>query len=238
MSTKLPLIGLVCGHQSDHPERYYVNNTYIQAILSAGGTPILIPYQAQQNLRQTVALLDGLLLPGGIDIDPTRYKQNPAQGCGRIDPLWDQLDFAALDLALERNLPVLAICRGMQVLNVAYGGSLIQDIPTQIEGAMKHRQEAPGWHPTHTFDLMDGCLLTRIWADAPTRINSFHHQSVSALGRGLRVSAAAPDGVIEAVEAVDRKFVLGVQWHPELMVEHCKGAQRIFMKFIEAASGN
>lgn len=238
MAAKQPFIGLVCGHQSENPDRYYVNNAYIQAVLSAGGTPLLIPYQPQKSLQQVVAVLDGLVLPGGIDVDPARYGQAPVVACGSIDPLWDELDLNTLRLALERDLPVLAICRGMQVLNVALGGSLVQDIPSQIEEAIKHRQEAPGWHATHAISLQDGCLLGDIWGDAPARVNSFHHQSIASFGRGLRVCATAPDGVIEAVEAVEHRFVLGVQWHPELMVQRCEAARRIFARFVESAAAN
>ncbi len=235
MALKQPLIGLTCGHQQEKPDRYYVNSAYIRAIVSAGGIPLLIPYQPRESLVQVVALLDGLVLPGGIDVDPVRYGQEPSAQCGRIDPLWDELDLQMLGLALERDLPVLAICRGMQVLNVALGGSLWQDIPSQIKGAVKHSQDAPGWHATHTIGLKDGSLLADIWGDGPWRVNSFHHQSVASPGRGLRVSATAPDGVIEAVEAVQGRFVLGVQWHPERMVQYSEAARSIFARFVDAA---
>ena len=184
---KTPIIGLVCGHQAD-PDHYYVNNPYIKAVVAAGGTPILIPYQPKEQLLQVLALIDGLVLPGGIDVDPNRYGQNPIKECGAIDPLWDELDLTAAGFALEKNLPLLAICRGMQVLNVALGGSLVQDIPTQITDPIKHNQDAPKWYATHDITIQTASLLRGIWGTGPTRVNSYHHQAVNGLGKGLRLS--------------------------------------------------
>ncbi|NMA60405.1 MAG: gamma-glutamyl-gamma-aminobutyrate hydrolase family protein [Firmicutes bacterium] len=238
MKSKQPLIGLVCGHQRENPDRYYVNNAYIQAVISAGGTPILIPYQPKEQIRALIELLDGLVLPGGIDVDPNRYGQNPVIECGEIDPYWDELDLTAAGFALERDIPVLAICRGIQVLNIALGGSLVQDIPSQITEPIKHTQEAPRWYATHDVSIQSGSMLKEIWGTAPTRVNSYHHQAVGSLGKGLRVVATAPDGVIEAVESGEHRFVLGVQWHPELMVEHYPAARRIFSHFVLACTAN
>lgn len=234
MEGKQPLVGLVCGHQRENPDRYYVNSAYIQAVIAAGGTPVLIPYQPKEQLRRIIHLVDGLVLPGGIDVDPNRYGQNPVVQCGEIDPLWDELDLTAAGFALERDIPILAICRGIQVLNVALGGSLVQDIPSQITDPVKHSQEAPRWYATHDITVQSASLLGEIWGTDSTRVNSFHHQSVGALGRGLRVVATAPDGVIEAVESSEHHFVLGVQWHPELMVDHYPVSRRIFAHFVQA----
>lgn len=123
MDKNQPLIGLVCGHQRENPDRYYVNNAYLEAVIKAGGTPLLIPYQPKKQIQQLVSLLDGLVLPGGEDLDPNRYGENPHQACGQIDPHWDELDLLATGFALERKIPILAICRGIQVLNVAKGVS-------------------------------------------------------------------------------------------------------------------
>lgn len=236
MQGKRPLIGLVCGHQSETPDRYYVNSAYLQAVIKAGGTPILIPYQPKEQIYQIISLLDGLVLPGGVDVDPNRYGESPVVKCGEIDPFWDELDLLATGFALERGLPILAICRGMQVLNVALGGTLVQDIPSQIKDPLKHSQEAPRWYATHDITVEQASLLGRIWGNALTRVNSFHHQSVGKVGRGLRIVATAPDGVIEAVESTDHPFVLGLQWHPELMINDYPAANRIFQHFIEACS--
>lgn len=237
MENKKPLIGLTCGHQRENPDRYYVNNAYIQAIITAGGLPVLIPYQPKEQLREIINQIDGLVLPGGVDLDPNRYGQSPKIECGDIDPHWDDLDLNAAGFALERDIPLLAICRGIQVLNVALGGSLVQDIPTQITDPIKHSQEAPRWYATHDITIQSGSMLGEIWGTAPARVNSYHHQSVGALGKGLRIVATASDGVIEAVESGKHRFVLGVQWHPELMVEQYPVARRIFSQFIKASLG-
>lgn len=230
-----PLIGLTCGHQRHNPDRYYVNNAYLKAIINAGGIPLLIPYQPKDQIFQLIDLLDGLVLPGGNDLDPSRYGQNPAIACGEMDPHCDELDLLSAGFALEQGLPILAICRGMQVLNVALGGTLVQDIPTQITDPIKHKQDAPSWYSTHDVAIQSASLLGNIWGNALGKVNSFHHQSVNKLGQGLRIVATAPDGIVEAIESSAHDFVLGVQWHPELMVDHYPSAKAIFERFILAA---
>jgi putative glutamine amidotransferase len=231
-----PIIGLLCAHETERRDQYYVANAYIQAIIKAGGVPILIPYQPKDQIFRILSGLDGLVIPGGDDIDPGRYGENPIIQCGEIDPLWDELDLWATGFALERNMPILAICRGCQVLNVALGGTLIQDIPTQIKGSIKHAQKAPRWYATHDIAVQSASLLGNIWQNDLQKVNSYHHQSIAKVGQGLRIVASAPDGVIEAVEGTDRRFVLGLQWHPELMTEHYPVARRIFEHFVQAAS--
>ena len=236
MHDKQPIIGLLCAHRLEKRDEYYVTNANIQAIVKAGGIPILIPYQPKEQVLRILEGLDGLMLPGGDDIDPGRYGENPMVQCGSIDPHWDELDLWAAGFALERDLPLLAICRGCQVLNVALGGTLVQDIPTQISDPLKHAQQAPSWYATHDISVQAASLLGRIWENGPNRVNSFHHQSIAKVGKGLRIVASAPDGVIEAVESTEHCFVLGVQWHPEHMVDHYPVARRIFEHFVQAAA--
>ncbi|NLJ80871.1 MAG: gamma-glutamyl-gamma-aminobutyrate hydrolase family protein [Firmicutes bacterium] len=230
-----PLIGLTCSRQESNPRSHYVSEAYIQAVLAGGGTPVLIPYQPKQELFQALGSLDGLILPGGLDVDPNRYGEDPSPECGKVDPFCDELDLNAAGFALEKNLPILAICRGAQVLNIALGGSLVQDIPTQIRGSVQHEQKAPRWYASHDISLQTASILGGIWGRNPTRVNSFHHQSIAKLGQGLRVVASASDGVVEAVESTRHRFVLGVQWHPEAMIDHYPAALEIFKHFIQAA---
>lgn len=229
-----PLIGVVCGHQED-PERFYVNAPYLWALQRAGGIPVLICHLPEDDLYALLSTFDGILLPGGIDVDPARYGEQPHPNCGEIDPLWDELDLTVARWALDNRLPLLAICRGMQVLNVAAGGTLIQDIPSQVPNNIKHSQQAPRWYATHDIYIEQGSLLESVIRELTTTVNSYHHQAVRDVGEGLRVSASAFDGVIEALEGTSTHFVLGVQWHPEHMVGRYPSAQRIFSAFIEAA---
>lgn len=235
MSGERPLIGVVCGHQED-PERFYVNAPYLYALQRAGGIPVLICHMPKDDLFTLLPNFSGILLPGGIDIDPSYYGEEPHPDCGRIDPLWDELDTTVARWAMENAVPVLAICRGMQVLNVAAGGTLIQDIPSQLSKHIKHSQHAPKWYATHDIQIEAGSLLDSIIGQQTTRVNSFHHQAVRDVGQGLRVSAFASDGVIEAVEGTGKHFVLGVQWHPEHMVGHYSSAERIFTAFVQAVA--
>lgn len=231
-----PIIGLTCSYGKDKTDRYYVNNAYIEAVIKAGGMPLLIPYQPKEQIFQLLDLCHALLLPGGNDVDPNRYGQNPVKECGKIDPYCDELDLLAAGFALERDLPILAICRGSQVLNIALGGSLVQDIPTQITDPIKHKQEAPTWYATHDIAIQSASLLGSIWGNSVGKVNSFHHQAINKLGRGLRIVASAPDGVVEAVESSKHTFVLGVQWHPELMVGYYPAAKSVFKHFIKSAA--
>ncbi|HKM43456.1 MAG TPA: gamma-glutamyl-gamma-aminobutyrate hydrolase family protein [Limnochordia bacterium] len=236
MQQDKPMIGLLCAHEQEKRDQYFVVNTYIQAVIKAGGIPILIPYQPKEQIFRILEGLDGLVLPGGDDVDPSRYGENPIIQCGAIDPHWDDLDLWAAGFALDSNMPILAICRGCQVLNVALGGTLVQDIPTQIKDPLKHAQQAPRWYASHDITVQSASLLGNIWEHDPKKVNSYHHQSIAKVGKGLRIVASAPDGVIEAVESTEHRFVLGLQWHPELMTDHYPVAGRLFKHFIQAAS--
>ena len=191
--------------------------TYPEAIRRAGAIPLVIPPMDLSALEPLLDGLWGLCLSGGPDLDPSCYGAEPHPQLGPTEPPLDAFEIALLRAAEARDMPVLAICRGLQVLNVARGGTLVQDLPTQRPSEIDHRQGLSGATPTHDVTLEDsltaGCLGLR-----ETRVNSFHHQAVDRLGAGLRAVGWAPDGVIEAVEATDRAFTVGVQWHAESMI--------------------
>lgn len=231
-----PVIGITCGHQWENSERYYVNTPYINAIIVAGGIPILIPYMSEAKLAEILKMIDGLLIPGGIDIDAKLFNQELHPNSGLIDPWWDQLDLTMILGAMARQLPILAICRGCQILNVAYGGTIIQDIDSQVEKPIKHQQQAPKWYGTHLITITKPSLLQSIMNTDLMRVNSFHHQAVDRIASGFKVSAVSSDGIIEAIESCDHHFVLGLQWHPELMVEHYPEFKKLFSAFVLAAS--
>lgn len=231
-----PRIGLTCDLRRDAPA-FELSEAYVRAVVAAGGLPLLLPPVAGEELVDAwLACVDGLLLTGGVDVDPVWYGRDPAPRLGRISPDRDALELPLARAALERGLPLLAICRGVQVLNVAAGGTLVQDLPSEWPGAIKHYQEAPRWYPTHAVEVVSGSTLARLLGTLRPRVNSFHHQAVLEVGRGLVVAARAPDGVVEAVESADPdRFALGVQWHPEAMWERDPASLRLFAALVEAA---
>ncbi len=232
-----PIIGITCGHEWEDTERYYVNAAYIRNIVNAGGVPILIPYMEAEKLEIILNTIDGLLVPGGVDIDAQLFNQEPHPKSGLIDPLWDQLDLTMIRGSLGRKLPILAICRGCQILNVACGGTLIQDVASYVKQPVKHEQQAPKWYATHRINLTKDSLLAEIFLAKQLRVNSFHHQAVAEVAPGFCCSAVASDGVIEGIESIEHKFVIGVQWHPELMVEYNPIFGNLFKQFVMAACG-
>ncbi len=236
MASRQALIALVAQHNGEHPDAYFIRKAYVDAIVQAGGIPLIVPPQPKERVAAALSRVQGLVLTGGVDVDPRLYGEQPRPSCGEISPLRDELDLAAAAYALQHNLPLLAICRGVQVLNVALGGSLVQDIPDEVPGALKHRQQAPGWYATHAVAVQPDTLLSSIVGSGTLDVNSLHHQAVKRVGKGLRIAATAPDGIIEALESTEHRFVLGVQWHPELMVESCPAARAVFEHFVHAAA--
>jgi microsomal dipeptidase-like Zn-dependent dipeptidase/gamma-glutamyl-gamma-aminobutyrate hydrolase PuuD len=210
-----PLIGISSSISSEGGA--VVGSSYIKAILKAGGAPVLIPPAADGKvLRHIVAQLDGLLMTGGEDVNPLWYGEMPIPQLGAVDHVRDIYDFKLIKFAADRNIPILGICRGMQILNVAFGGTLYQDMPAQ-RGAktIKHRQELAKEYPSHLISIADGTQLSDILGSRPKAVNSFHHQAVKDMAPGFRPSAYSTDSVIEAFEAYPNHPILAVQWHPE-----------------------
>jgi putative glutamine amidotransferase len=184
---------------------------YVHAVEAAGGRPLLVP-PSEGGVDETLAALDGLIFSGGADLDPGLYGQEPHPETAGVLAARDLAEVALLEAALERDMPVLAICRGSQVLNVARGGDLVQHLP-DVVGDEKHKH-TPGVFADHDVDLEPGTRLATLLGDrAP--VKSHHHQGFGRLGEGLRVAARAEDGTIEALEDAERRFALGVLWHPE-----------------------
>lgn len=209
---------------------------YISAIEHAGGIPILLPLiQDDSCIAESFSLLDGLLLPGGPDVDPLLYAEEPQPVMGQLDVSKDRVEMSLIPRALELDLPILGVCRGIQILNVAAGGTLYQDVSMSSSNALKHRQEAPGSYATHAISIQEGSRLLEILGQSEMRVNSFHHQAVKEPASGFVISAVTQDGIIEGIESPHHSFVIGVQFHAELMWQSNSSVNNLFAAFIRAA---
>jgi putative glutamine amidotransferase len=233
--THYPLIGITT--RLDAENTFYLKRYYAEAIEAAGGAPVYIPLIPNRKYLTSLAeKLDGLLLSGSnSDLDPIFYGEEPHPKLGTVMPERDNTDLILIEIAEERNMPVLAICFGMQSLNVSRGGTLIQDIESQNRDSIKHQQGQAVDRPSHHIMIESNSLLAQLNGSDTARVNSSHHQAIKQVGRDLRVIARAHDGVIEAVSDTRRdRFVLGVQWHPEVGWERDDLSRAIFRRFIEA----
>ncbi len=236
-----PLIGITTSTQvSDDPtrlglRRYALPAYYVARIEEAGGLPVLLPNVLGEQAAGYVARLDGLVLSGGVDVEPDCYGAQPHAKLGEVDRARDKFEIAAVKAARAAGLPILAICRGMQLTNVAFGGTLVQDIPSQVEGAFQHEQHTTDIEqPGHAVSFEAGTVLHTLAGVAQTRVNSSHHQAVARMAEGFRVTAKAGDGVIEAMEHLQAPFFQCVQWHPERLVADAL-TRALFAAFLEAA---
>lgn len=215
-------------------ERDYVNRDYGESISKAGAVPILMTVQEEEEaVRSQVERVDGILLSGGYDLDPQLYGEEPMWEQGFAYPMVDQFNFMVIKAARELGKPIFGICKGIQAVNVACGGSLYQDLRKQVAGCIKHDQKAPRQCGTHQVEISKDSFLGEC---LPERIltNSYHHQAVKEVAKGFRVTAKATDGVIEGIESTEGSFVCAVQWHPEMMASHGNDDMlHLFQHFIE-----
>jgi putative glutamine amidotransferase len=209
--------------ESEPPQRKLsLGMDYPDAVAAAGGVPVVLPPMVPGGTA-LLDRLDALLVSGGPDVDPGLYGADPHPQLGPVEPEADRAEHDVVLAAEQRGLPILAICRGMQLVNVTRGGTLWQDLPSERPSPLEHRQAIPGTRTSHEVTVDPESLLAELTGltdeePPPLAVNSFHHQAIRELGEGLRVVARAPDGVIEAVEATDRAFLVGVQWHAESLV--------------------
>jgi putative glutamine amidotransferase len=236
MMDMTPLIGIPCRATDDPAPRFFNNQSYVRALEAAGGSAVLIPLLADQAaLRAIYERLDGVLLAGGGDVEPDRYgdpERHPT--LFGLDPAQDEVETTLVNWALADGRPLLAICRGIQVLNVAIGGTLWQDVPSQRPSDVDHPgKDRPRADVNHLVTIAPQSRLAAIVGDEPLGVNSFHHQAIRQLASGFAVTALAPDGVIEAIESPDSRFVLGVQFHPEEMWSVSERLARLFRAFVQ-----
>jgi putative glutamine amidotransferase len=232
--SRRPRIGLTLD-VDEAGATWLLRRAYAEAVASAGGLPLLLPHQPDAA-PELLALCDGLVVTGGdFDVAPELYGEARRPACGPARPERTGSELALLRLALARGLPVLGICGGMQLLAVALGGTLYQDLEADL-GRTGHQQPHPKDVPSHEVEVAAGTLLARLVGAGPLPVNSTHHQAVREPGRGAVVSARAPDGVIEAIEVPALRFALGVQWHPEAAGRHESRHAAIYAGLVAAAS--
>lgn len=228
-----PIIGITADVENE--DKTVLHHNYVKAIKEAGGLPIILPTGIEKDIEQLAHMIDGLLLSGGGDIDPELFDEDPHPRLGNVTPYRDVFEIAIVKELLKLDKPILGICRGLQVLNVAFGGNVFQDMHTvSAKPLLQHNQQAPASHASHYIQVVEDSLLEKITKSDRLKVNSFHHQSAKYVPKSLKISATTNDGVIEAIESPTRKFILGVQWHPEALAAHGDiYSQRIFRKFVE-----
>ena len=216
-------------------KRAYVNKDYVDAVVRAGGVPLIIPFTTNKEVIISQAqLIDGLILSGGHDINPYNYGQEPSQKIGEIFPERDIYEMILLEESKKRDIPILGICRGFQLINVAAGGTLYQDLSLIPGNILKHNQVSNPTLKTHKIEIKKNSFISSIFGKE-TMVNSFHHQAIDKVANDFIVVARASDGVVEAIEHKTYKFLVAVQWHPEMLAVNCEKARVLFSKFVEEA---
>jgi putative glutamine amidotransferase len=238
-----PVIGITASIDQRSPafgETYSLTRKYAEGVLQAGGVPLIVPHNLDEDsLRAVLDRLDGVLLSGGGDVDPVLFSEDAHPATHEIESDRDRLELTLARWVVESDVPLLAICRGIQVLNVALGGSLVQDIPSQVPAALQHsfdRKTTPRNYLAHPVKIDPGSQLARIMQLDVAQTNSWHHQSIKQAADGLQVTAVASDGVVEAVEVPGRRFAIGVQWHPEWLFEEQAEHRRLFEELVRVST--
>lgn len=226
-----PIIGVLAEVDDECSTK--VKSPYIRAMEACGATPILLPYVDDGEVVARFAeLCDGFFFTGGADIDPKRYGEEARENIGNIRPYRDQFEFHIFQKVIKTAKPILAVCRGAQLVNVALGGTLYQDIPSEVHTPISHKQSEPKNAPSHEVQILADTPLHALVGAERMQANSFHHQAIKALGKGLEIMAVAQDGIIEAVYALGERYIRAYQWHPERLFEIDTQNRLIFEDFI------
>jgi len=217
--------------------RYELKRAYTDAVIDAGGLPLVLAYTKDESvLEGYLGLIEGLVVTGGaFDVPPELYGEKPKPGLGTLNPARTEFEMALLEEVLDRDMPVLGICGGMQLMNVAFGGTLYQDLGRELPSAQVHEMKGDRRVPAHEVSVTAGTLLASATGPGSLMVNSTHHQAVKKLGGGLVASAISGDGVIEAIEAPELRFALGVQWHPELLSKSVPINRGLYRGLVRAA---
>lgn len=241
--SRQPRIGISGSHMIDGGgmfpgyKRSYVNDDYITSVIRAGGIPFILPFTEDESVvKEMMQHVDGLLLSGGHDLYPLYYGEEPLQGIGDVWPERDVFDFTLLREAKERQLPIMGICRGHQIVNVFHGGTLYQDLKYDPNCTIKHSQNQRAELATHTVLIDEDSRVANIIGTTEVLTNSHHHQTVRRIGEGLRVTGRAKDGTIEIMEGTDYPYLMTYQFHPEMMSRTASFAHELFVDFIRHAT--
>lgn len=236
MERSKPVIG-VTPLYDDERDSVWMLPGYLDAVVACGGLPLILPLTpGEEDAARLVDLCDGILFTGGHDVDPALYQEERLSACGPVHAGRDALEFALLQRALVVDLPVLGICRGMQFINVALGGTLYQDLPTQMAVAVSHHMTPPYDRPWHEVSLVPGTPLYFLLKKTSLQVNSYHHQGIRELSFQLSPMAYAPDSLIEAFYHPMKRFTWGVQWHPEFLWEADADEREIMQAFVDAST--
>ena len=228
-----PVIGITAAHCTEELKTF-PRHYYVESIRKAGGIPLILPpVRTPEEATEVLNLINGLLLTGGGDISPVYLREEPRRGVGECFPERDFSELLLTQMAINQNHPLLGICRGIQVLAIAAGGGIYQDIPSQYPSAMEHSQTAPRQNVWHNVEIAGESLLYRLLREMKIGVNSLHHQAVSEIPPSFIQNAFASDGIIEGIEKLGARFCVGVQWHPESMDTEAH-SHALFRGFIEA----
>jgi len=229
------LIPLALSDEPKESPRYFARTAYASSIERAGGIPLFISRPSVEDIVELAGLMDGLLLMGGVDPHPRLYGEEVLPACGQIDEERDRVELALCAIAISKRIPVLGLCRGLQIINIHFGGTLYQDLPSQFSSAVTHESHATLERKklVHTVELVPDTILSGILGKSPMEVNSIHHQGIKKLGQGLRISAQSPDGLIEGIEHTKLPFCVATQWHPEEFEDDASSS--LFRRFVAHA---
>ncbi|PWI56648.1 gamma-glutamyl-gamma-aminobutyrate hydrolase family protein [Sulfoacidibacillus thermotolerans] len=232
-----PLIGVTVNEDVRNGiQGAFVSQDYTDGVYAAGGLPMLLPLTDDREVVTALAMrLDGLILTGGPDISPQLFHEEPRLGLGEVTPLRDEMEAMLILQMAALDKPILAICRGIQILNAVMGGTLYQDLLREWSGRLQHSQKAPRTHTAHSVALVEGTRVRALMGVPEVQVNTFHHQAVSALAPGFVISGRSRDGLVEAIEHPTYRFMIGVQWHPENLWRKHKEHAQLFAGVVEAA---
>ena len=231
-----PIIGVVPLVDEDRDSLWMVPG-YMNGILEAGGIPVIFPLTSDEEMiRQLLEHVQGVLLTGGHDVNPELYGEKAIPECGRPCEERDQMEKELLNQALEKDMPVLGICRGIQFLNACLGGTLYQDLPSQHPTGTEHHQKPPYDVPIHKVNLMKDSSLYRLLKKEQLEVNSYHHQAIKDLSDRLKIMAVSEDGILEAVDMSDKRFAWALQWHPEFAYTKDPNCRMIFEEFVRKSA--